>query len=154
MTCLANISLNVFKESLCRIELISQADIHLEHREKTRLRNGLADDPSLRVADWPGRQLSSPLRFFSLSILSLCFVDTGVYTMFAEADVSMGYGFVIFCSESNVSQRFLNSNLEPNWPLALDFSFLREKEDFTEQPKVFITEEFKSQSIFAPQGRN
>ena len=74
--------------------------------------------------------------------------------MSAGAEGGMGYGFVTFFSESNVSQRFPNSNLEPNWPFAMDFSFFREKEDFAEQPKVFIIEEFQSQSISAPRGRN
>lgn len=73
--------------------------------------------------------------------------------MSAGADVSMGYGFVTFCSESNVSQRFSNSNLEPNWPFAMNFSLFREKKDFAEQPKACIIEEFQSQSISAPQGR-
>lgn len=58
--------------------------------------------------------------------------------MSAGAEAGLGYGFVTFCSESNVSQRFPNSNLEPNWPFAMDFSFFREKEDFAEQPKVFF----------------
>lgn len=63
-------------------------------------------------------------------------------------------GFVIFCSEFNMSQRFSNLNVEPNWPLAIDFCLFREKEDFTEQPEAFINEEFKSQSSSVPQRRD
>jgi len=50
----------------------------------------------------------------------------------AGAEVSKRYGFVIFCSEFNIFQRFSNLNMEPNWPLAINFCLFREKEDFPE----------------------